>query len=380
MIKFFLILILINSSISGYTLPWEESVQVEDTIFSEHFENMNNWTIVGPMGFNNWFVQNTNLAGGNAAPELAFRWDPVFIGDSYILSPVINGAGNRFLEMIFTYSIDWWSNTMTVGVAITSDGGSSYTSIWEYGATTSYPPVTDTINFTGVENMQIALYYTGDSNDADFWYIDDLYLIDLNPVPVELTSFSANANKNDVELNWSTATELNNKGFELQRRSEDRDFNKIAFINGHGTTTETHTYSFKDENPGEGIFFYRLKQIDLSGTFDYSDEVMVTISNPVSFELEQNYPNPFNPSTTIKFTISPASTKLYAGGDLQFTNLKVYDVLGKEVATLVNEESAIGGAGSYKVEFNAAGLPSGIYFYKLQTDVFIATKKMILMK
>ena len=215
--KFLLLLIFLGSSVFAYNFQGEESLQLQDTIFYDHFEDMSNWTILGPLGFFNWNVQNTNQAGGLAAPEMVFRWDPIFIGDSYIISPVIYGAGNKSLALIFNYSIDWWSNIMTVGIAVTSDGGTSYTSIWEFAAGTSYPPDIDTVYFTGIDNMQIALYYTGDSNDADFWYIDDLYLIDLSPVPVELSSFSANVNNNDVELKWTTATELNNKGFEIQR-------------------------------------------------------------------------------------------------------------------------------------------------------------------
>jgi len=339
MIKSFLMLILIISTLINFALAGEESIQDQDTLFADHFADMSNWTIAGPMGFDNWEVWNTNMAGGIAPPELVFKWDPVFIGNSYILSSEINGAANHNLEMIFTYSIQWWSNIMTVGVAITSDGGSSYTSIWEFAAATHYPPVTDTISFIGVDNMQIALYYTGDSNDADFWFVDDLYLIDLDPVPVELISFSASTSNNNVELNWSTATELNNKGFDLQRRSENQDYKSIAFIDGYGTTTERQDYYFKDQNLIEGTYYYRLKQLDLKGEFDYLDEIIVEISNPVSFDLAQNYPNPFNPSTKISFIIA----------ETDFSSLKVYDVLGNEVASLVNEEKP---AGEYDVEFS----------------------------
>jgi len=241
-----MMLTLILSTFCCLSITDEISAQPQDTLFTDHFEDMNNWTIMGPLGFDNWHIQNTNMAGGIAAPELVFAWDPVFIGDSYILSSEINGVANHNLEMIFTYSIQWWSNIMTVGVAITSDSGTSYKSIWEFAAATHYPPVTDTISFVGVDNMQIALYYTGDSNDADFWFVDDLYLIDLDPVPVELISFSASTSNNNVELNWSTATELNNKGFDLQRRSENQDYKSIAFIDGYGTTTERQYYYFKD--------------------------------------------------------------------------------------------------------------------------------------
>ena len=359
-------------SIGVFFFLTTEKVEAQDTLFTDHFENIGNWTIVGPLGLNNWYVLNTNLAGGEAAPELVFRWDPLFIGDSYILSPVINGTNNHSMELIFTYSIDWWSNIMTVGIAYTSDGGTSYTSIWEEGFPGNYPPTTDTISFTGVDNLQIAFYYTGDSNDADFWYIDDVYLIDLSSVPVELVSFTANAINNNIELNWNTATELNNKGFEIQRKSEIEDYTTIGFVEGHGTTSENYNYNFVDKNPDAGIYYYRLKQIDLDGSFEYSDEIMITISGPTVYELAQNYPNPFNPSTKIIYEIPEE-----ARNDNAFVTLKVYDVLGNEVATLVNEEKS---AGKYEVEFYANSFNSGTYFYRLSSGSFTSTKKMILLK
>jgi len=367
MIKSFLMLILIIATLNNFALAGEESIQDQDTLFTDHFEDMNNWTIMGPLGFDNWHIQNTNMAGGIAAPELVFAWDPVFIGDSYIVSPVITGAAGHNLEMIFTYAVQWWSNVMTVGVAYTSDGGASYTSIWETAFSTHHPSTTDTINFAGVNNMQIALYYTGDSNDADFWFVDDIYVIDLNPIPVELISFTANANNNNVELNWSTASEVNNRGFDLQRRSENQDYKSITFIDGYGTTTETQFYYFEDKNLEEGTYYYRLKQLDFNGAFEYSNEIMVGVSNPISFDLAQNYPNPFNPSTKISFQIAESG----------FTSLKVYDVLGNEVATLVSEEKP---TGEYEVEFSGSELTSGIYFYQLKAGNYIETKKMLLLK
>jgi len=371
MIKSFVVLIFILSTVHSYATAGEESVQAQDTLFSDHFEDMNNWTILGPLGFDNWHIQNTNLAGGIAAPELVFRWDPVFIGDSYILSPVFNGTSGHNLEMIFTYSIQWWSNIMTVGVAITSDGGTSYTSIWETSFSTHHPSTTDTISFVGTDNMQIALYYTGDSNDADFWFVDDLYLIDLNPIPVELISFTVSTNNNNVELNWSTASEVNNRGFNIERKKVNEVFKSIAFIDGNGTTAETQVYSYEDKNLSDGIYYYRLKQIDLNGEFEYSDDIMVSVSNPISFDLAQNYPNPFNPSTKISFIIA----------ETEFTSLKVYDVLGNEVAILINEEKP---AGQYDVEFSAIvggnDLTSGFYIYQLKSGNFSETKKMLLLK
>jgi len=191
-------------------------------------------------------------------------------------------------------------------------------------------------------------------------------------VPVELTSFTASVSGNDVHLNWSTATEWNNLGFEIHRTTNKDEWNKIGFVPGHGTTTEQQHYSFIDESVSSGKYQYRLKQIDYDGTFEYSDIVEVEVSLPTVFSLEQNYPNPFNPTTKIKYQIANAG----------FVNMRVYDVLGNEVATLVNEEKP---AGSYEVEFSVGqnsilSLSSGIYFYQLQAGSFIQTRKMVLMK
>ena len=376
MLKYLLIILIISSAVYSQPATGTESLQ-QDTLFSDHFENLNNWTIVGPLGMNNWYIQSTSFSGGIAPPELVFSWSPLFIGDSYVLSPVITGIANHNLELIFTYSIDWWSNTMYVGIATTSDGGNSYSSIWEFGATTSYPPVTDTIYFTGVDSMQLALYYTGDSNDADFWYIDDLFLIDLTIVPVELTSFIAVLTGGIITLSWSTATETNNQGFQIER-SNGGEFTSVGYVAGHGTTTETQNYIFTDRDVPVGSYSYRLKQVDFDGTFEYSDVVEAEVAAPVEFALDQNYPNPFNPSTKITFRLA-ADSKV---------SLKVFDVLGQEVITLINNDLS---AGSHQVDFDASNLNSGVYFYKIEATAnnpangtsgtnFNEVKKMVLTK
>jgi hypothetical protein len=201
-------------------------------------------------------------------------------------------------------------------------------------------------------------------------------------VPVELVSFTSRLGKDGVHLNWITVTETNNYGFEIERTSSaiqasQKEWIKIGFINGSGSTTESKYYSFIDDVVLTGYYSYRLKQLDFDGSFEYSNIIELEVSIPDKFELSQNYPNPFNPSTTIGFTISPARTKLYAGGDLRFTILKVYDILGNEVATLVNEELP---AGRYGIDFDASELTSGIYFYHLRAGGFTEVKKMIVIR
>ena len=187
------------------------------------------------------------------------------------------------------------------------------------------------------------------------------------PVPVEFTSFTASINGNNVKLLWETASELNNSGFSVERKSVNSEFTEVGFVPGFGTTTEAKSYSFLDQNLQNGIYSYRLKQIDFDGTFEYSQEVEVEVFTPATFNLEQNYPNPFNPSTGIKYSV-PESGNI---------RLSVFNVVGEEVAVLVNGFSQ---AGSFEVTFDASNLSTGVYLYKLQSANSVQTKKMMLLK
>ncbi len=194
---------------------------------------------------------------------------------------------------------------------------------------------------------------------------------DNEPLPVELISFTANVNDNNVILNWQTATEVNNYGFEIQRSTEKTTWSKIGFVEGNGTSNSPKEYSFTDRVSQSGKYSYRLKQIDIDGSYKYSNVVEVNVGSPEKFELGQNYPNPFNPATTIEYSIPNV------GEPVQNVQLIIYDVLGREVATLVNGKQEVG---HYKVKFDASKLNSGVYFYTLRAGEFVSTKKMILMK
>jgi len=189
-------------------------------------------------------------------------------------------------------------------------------------------------------------------------------------VPVELLAFTASINNSDVQLLWSTASELNNRGFEIERSINDpNNFVTIGFVDGKGSSTEINYYSFTDKPQLSGVnqLYYRLKQVDFDGTFTYSDVINISYDVPVEFVLSQNFPNPFNPLTRISFFIPKES----------FVSLKVYDFLGREVSTLVYEMRTVG---SYELSFDASNLPSGTYFYTLIADNYSSTKKMILLK
>ena len=199
---------------------------------------------------------------------------------------------------------------------------------------------------------------------------ENISFIDLENglLPVELTSFTTSVNQNKVQLNWVTATELNNNGFEVQRKLENSDWITIGFVQGNGTTSEPTSYLYSDDVSDfiSNKIYYRLKQIDYNGNYEFSDEVEV-ITLPLEYNLSQNYPNPFNPTTKIKYEV-PENTNV---------TLEVFDVLGRLIKTLVNENKS---AGRYEVELNASELSSGLYLYKINAGSFEQTRKILLLK
>ena len=186
-------------------------------------------------------------------------------------------------------------------------------------------------------------------------------------MPVELSSFTGRIDQDKIVLQWRTETEINNYGFEIQRSTDKIFWNKIGFAPGNGNNNAPTDYVFTDKNPVGGTAYYRLKQEDNDGKFEYSKILELNYTVPSEVSLSQNYPNPFNPVSTIKYSIPEDG----------FVSLKVYDVLGRLVTTLVNEKQA---AGQYSVKFIGSGLASGIYFYILRTNNFVLSKKMSLLK
>ncbi len=231
----------------------------------------------------------------------------------------------------------------------------------------------------GTTGNQI-LYANGNSvnfngtNTGDSWnYASNKTVLIVPVVPVELTGFTASVSVNNVLLNWTTATETNNYGFEIMRSVDRTDWKVISFIEGAGNSAVTKYYSYDDNNLTAGNYYYRLRQIDYNGSSEYFGlENMISIAAPSDFSLSQNYPNPFNPSTRIEYSIP-------FDGDVQ---LKVYNPLGKEVAELTNGYTS---KGSYSSDFNASDLSSGVYFYELKVtgqnrQSLSSIKKMILLK
>lgn len=230
------------------------------------------------------------------------------------------------------------------------------------------------------------IYVTGYSYTLSYFFDYATVKYEQVIIPVELTSFTAMAVQDEVVLTWTTATEKNNRGFEIQKsevgsqpdevgvspKGGRSDWESIGIVQGSGTTAEPRSYSFTDYNLKNGTYSYRLKQIDFNGSYRYSNTTDVTVNAPVQYSLSQNYPNPFNPSTEISFSLQ---------ADAKVT-LNVYNVLGQKVSSLINNQMI---AGEHNTKFDALQMPAGIYFYTLEAkgndgSIFTSTKKMMLLK
>ncbi len=228
------------------------------------------------------------------------------------------------------------------------------------------------IGTTGITLTLIPDMEDGPRTHASVNYIDNIRFTP-QVVPVELTSFSGAFVGNNVELKWATATELNNRGFEIQRSINGSAFATVAFVEGRGTTTQIQQYSFTDRNIESRVnYAYRLKQIDYNGDYEFSQVVNIGFTLPLEFVLEQNYPNPFNPSTSIAYAVPVKSN----------VTLEVYNLIGQKIVTLVEGQVE---AGKHTAQFNASSMSSGIYLFKLTAvgengSQFSSSKKMTLLK
>jgi len=274
---------------------------------------------------------------------------PTVSSISYAEFHLAAGAAGRTVTLQSYDGTNW--NTIT-----------TFSGIGTTGATFTYA-----VNSSSPTTIRLA-------NPSAALYVHDIIIKDNSGLPVELNSFTAFAGKSGVQLNWSTATEVNNYGFDIERCVAQisnlcNNWEKIGFVAGHGNSNSPKDYTFVDAYPPAGKVLYKLKQIDFDGAFEYSKAVEVNVETPKEFRLAQNYPNPFNPSTVISY-------QLPMDGNV---TLKVYDMLGKEVTTLVNEFQR---AGSYNYQFsiNNLQLSSGVYYYRLQSGNFVQTKKFIVMK
>jgi len=270
----------------------------------------------------------------------------------YNISPATNSGLNATLKFYYDESELNGTTESELTLFRSSDSGVNWSS--EGGTCT---PANNVIEKTGISSF---LRWTASSSSS--------------PLPVELVAFDAETENETVTLTWQTSTEVNNYGFEIARIHPDEAgtqteaWETIGFVNGHGNSNSPNIYSFMDKSISEsGKYNYRLKQIDIDGTFEYSAEVEIEIGVPEEFEVRQNYPNPFNPSTTISFSIAKKSN----------VTVQVFNLLGESVKTLVNQEL---NPGKYNYDFDASKLTSGTYIYRVTAGNNVSNKKMILLK
>jgi len=295
-----------------------------------------------------------------------------FSGDVISSPVVITGAGidsNQTGYKVEFYSID----------PITSSNLSSFSNGYIAGQLAF---IANTLNCSFDSARAIARAKGSEEGNCDYHNgFGEIIMTNImtNPLPVELTSFITQIIGNEIQLNWQTATEVNNYGFEIQKASLNPseggtsgaftwgDWEAVGFVKGAGNSNSPKEYSFIDQNKAAGTYKYRLKQIDNDGNYEYSKAVEVDFEVPAKIELSQNYPNPFNPSTTINFKL-PSSENV---------SLKIFNIVGEEVATLINGNLE---DGEYSFNFKADNLPSGMYVYQLKTNQNTLTKKMLYLK
>jgi hypothetical protein len=316
------------------------------------------WTIKNPNGditFEQFTGANGPSFGGNKSIKMDFYSSSVTGRSDTLISKVYTGLTiTDSVKFNYAYA-QYQTEADRLIVKLSVDGGLTFphTIFDKAGATLATAPATTNVFVPTASQWATFVYSLG------------------TVLPVELKSFTAQASGNNINLNWSTATEVNNLGFEIQKKVSG-EFFAIGFINGKGTTTEIQNYSFTDNDLQNGSYTYRLKQVDLTGSFEYSSEVNADVKGPEYFSLNQNYPNPFNPSTRIEFNLAAESK----------VTLKVFNLLGEEVASLLNGNLV---SGKHFVDFKAQNLNSGVYIYRLDASgidgsVYSDIKKMTLIK
>lgn len=392
-------------SFSYFGIPITQDPSHPDTLYMMNDTNFERSTDFG----STWTTISTNV-GTNSAP-----CDIEVFPDTSIILVGDNGTGifkstDYGLTWSQTYSTSGEIPTITVdfqhqGIAWATkwSGGGGVLKSTNYGQTWSLVPYFGSINMWGIHvqesdgNIILANSYSTSpgswrstnagaswtainipspgyqvvsidtmtqfaAQGGGFYKLNSPYFI-----PVELSSFTATVTNNEIILNWKTATELNNQGFDIEKSFDNQNFEKIGFVSGRGTTTEMSHYSFIIKDVSSKETFYRLKQIDFDGHFEYSNVVEANGIQVNNFSLEQNYPNPFNPGTRIDFTLPVESNVL----------ISIYNLIGQKVMDLVNSKFE---AGKHSIEFNAKNLSSGIYFYKIEAGNFSTIKKMQLLK
>lgn len=346
--------------------------------FAEYFDSVtppglpNGWTAHLDVLLSNSAAEVKTIMHGSApsAPNTTFIMNGINGGNGQLdsaafvvlVSPLVQ-IGTEGGQITFKAN---GGNPIVVGIMSDPNDASTFTAVQQIPLTYDFEQYSVNINFIG--STHIAFKHSN-LNAVTPIFVDDIIFQPI--VPVELVSFTGKVVGSNIELTWITATETNNMGFAIEKRSND-NWKQIGFVTGLGTTTETHNYLFTDSEVINGKNIYRLKQIDFDGSIVYSNEIEIDLNLPTQYTLEQNYPNPFNPSTTINFSL-PVDARI---------TIKVFSTLGELIRTITDSNF---GAGYHTINFQAEDLVSGLYIYSIDAagadnSSYRSVKKMMLIK
>ena len=350
--------------------------------FSDSAHNTSQWTPTSSWGVTTtkYVSAPTSFTDSPVGNYLANTNSTMTLNNSVNLSNIL--GANLSFDLQFDIEIDW----DYAQLQITTDNGTTWAplaGLYTNLGTGTFQPngqplydgaqttwVRETVDLSAYSGRQVKFRFfmrSDGSVQKDGIYIDNMMVNKYSAVPVELTSLSAQAGNGIINLSWSTGSEINNRGFEINRSSDKLNWEYLGFVDGNGTTSENNNYQFTDNNPLHTKNYYSIKQIDYDGTFKVYGPIEADLAGGLSYALDQNYPNPFNPATSIKFSIKEKG----------MVSLAVFDLLGREITTLVNKEME---PGNYTVNYDASELVSGVYVYQLKAKDFISTRKMMLVK
>jgi len=338
-----------------------------------------NWTTSQTGGQNLW-VNNSTVGDGDAASVSITVINANPSTSSLFVTLNTTGltfTGGEFIQFSYTNSVASTRQTLTVHESATNTQIGSVNINTVVTTYTVAGPFFLPASMGNQGSVTIELRLNKGQNGQNTVISVDNFVISGGALPIQLSSFTGIALENTVRLDWATESETNNYGWYIERMAENEaNYTELGFVAGAGTTLEPQVYSYSDENVATGKYYYRLRQVDLTGDVSYSQPIQVVVNGvlavgdkggPVVFKLNQNYPNPFNPSTEIKYSVAKAG----------LVTLKVYNLIGQEVASLVNQEQT---AGEHAVKFDASSLSSGIYLYRLSSGSETAVKSMMLVK
>jgi hypothetical protein len=370
-----------SASLFGQSVAWNFNTSIPAADYALNFTNQQSVRTVNLVNATVSDITLSNAVGvGGNTYHRSSNWGPAFTSTDYIEFSVTATPGNYFPNNLITLNITYGVLNPAIGnlrVLYAWDNNSftqTGSDILNYANNTISPLTPFTIpapgNTTSTKiTVRILCWINLINGRQRNLIFGDFQLSGNSPLPVTFNGLNHVVSGNNVKLNWSTSMEENNSGFKIERKLfNTENWENVAFVRGKGNSNTVVNYTYTDKNLQTGKYKYRLKQIDYNGNFEYFNlNGIVEVGNPGKYSLSQNYPNPFNPFTKINYEIP-------SDGNVA---IKIYDISGKEVLTLLNGHRQ---AGYHTAVFDGGKLTSGVYFYKLEAKDFSKVMRMILIK